>query len=87
MRFLVDAQLPPALATWLNGQGHLATHVFGLEFVSAGDRTILEKGDRDRCSHRDERRRLCRSEESGEGRSELASAGQSSLNCPASQGE
>lgn len=30
MRFLVDAQLPPALARWLVGQGHLATQDEGL---------------------------------------------------------
>jgi len=28
MRFLVDAQLPPALARWLLQQGHEAEHVF-----------------------------------------------------------
>ena len=28
MRFLVDAQLPPALARWLQGQGHEAEHIF-----------------------------------------------------------
>ena len=27
MRFLVDAQLPPALARWLTGEGHWAEHV------------------------------------------------------------
>ena len=27
MRFLVDAQLPPALARWLTGAGHEAEHV------------------------------------------------------------
>jgi len=27
MQFLVDAQLPPALARWLVGHGHDATHV------------------------------------------------------------
>jgi len=26
MRFLVDAQLPPALARWLAAQGHEAEH-------------------------------------------------------------
>lgn len=28
MRFLVDAQLPPALAEWLKGKGFEAEHVF-----------------------------------------------------------
>jgi predicted nuclease of predicted toxin-antitoxin system len=27
MRFLVDAQLPPALARWMTAQGHTAEHV------------------------------------------------------------
>jgi len=27
MRFLVDAQLPPALARWIESQGHSAEHV------------------------------------------------------------
>ena len=27
MRFLVDAQLPPALAHWIADQGHVAEHV------------------------------------------------------------
>lgn len=27
-RFLIDAQLPPALARWLAAQGHPAEHVF-----------------------------------------------------------
>jgi predicted nuclease of predicted toxin-antitoxin system len=40
MRFLVDAQLPPALARWLSDQGHQAEHVFDLGFVQASDREI-----------------------------------------------
>jgi predicted nuclease of predicted toxin-antitoxin system len=31
MRFLVDAQLPPALANWLAAQGHDAAHVADLD--------------------------------------------------------
>ncbi len=40
MRFLVDANLPPALARWIVSQGHEAHHVsdFGLEAMS--DRAI-----------------------------------------------
>jgi predicted nuclease of predicted toxin-antitoxin system len=36
MRFLVDAQLPPALARWLTEKGHQADHVMdhGLQAVS-----------------------------------------------------
>ena len=39
MRFLVDAQLPPALARWLAQQGHTAEHVrdVGLESSSDSD--------------------------------------------------
>ena len=40
MRFLVDAQLPPALARWLAEQGHVAEHVFDLGMASADDRLI-----------------------------------------------
>jgi len=38
MHFSVDAQLPPALAKWLVGQGHVASHVLdlGLERADAG---------------------------------------------------
>lgn len=40
MKFLVDANLPPALARWLASQGHEAHHVedFGIEAMS--DRAI-----------------------------------------------
>jgi predicted nuclease of predicted toxin-antitoxin system len=40
VRFLVDANLPPALARWLTDEGHEAHHVsaFGLE--GAQDRDI-----------------------------------------------
>lgn len=34
MNFLVDAQLPPALARWIAGQGHGAVHVFDLALHS-----------------------------------------------------
>jgi predicted nuclease of predicted toxin-antitoxin system len=36
-RFLVDAQLPPALAGWLVEQGHEAGHVFDAGLASADD--------------------------------------------------
>lgn len=42
MKFLVDAQLPPALARWIDGQGHLATHVFDIGFERAKDHPIWE---------------------------------------------
>ena len=48
MRFLVDAQLPPALARWLNDMGHDAEHVSDIGMQSAPDRVIwnyaLSKG-------------------------------------------
>ena len=40
MRFIVDAQLPPALARWLASQGCDAAHVFDLQMGSATDREI-----------------------------------------------
>jgi len=40
LRFLIDAQLPPALARWLVSRGHEAEHVFDRELTSADDRTI-----------------------------------------------
>jgi predicted nuclease of predicted toxin-antitoxin system len=42
MRFLVDAQLPPALARWIEGQGFVAEHVFDSLGVNAADRTIWD---------------------------------------------
>jgi predicted nuclease of predicted toxin-antitoxin system len=40
VRFLVDAQLPPALARWLAERGYTAEHVFDLGMAGAGDRDI-----------------------------------------------
>jgi predicted nuclease of predicted toxin-antitoxin system len=40
MRFLVDAQLPPALARWLSAQGYIEDHVKDLGLTGATDRTI-----------------------------------------------
>jgi predicted nuclease of predicted toxin-antitoxin system len=40
MHFLVDAQLPPALAKWFVGQGHAGTHVTDLGLERANDRLI-----------------------------------------------
>ena len=42
MRFLVDAQLPPALARWLNDMGHDAEHVSDIGMQSAPDRVIWD---------------------------------------------
>ena len=40
MKFLVDAQLPPALATWLTQQGHTAQHVDDVGLRDADDIAI-----------------------------------------------
>jgi predicted nuclease of predicted toxin-antitoxin system len=42
MRFLVDAQLPPALARWLVARGYEASHVSDHSLQSAADRHIWE---------------------------------------------
>lgn len=43
MNFLVDSQLPPALARWIAAQGHQATHVFELGLAAADDAVIWEQ--------------------------------------------
>ncbi len=40
MRWLVDAQLPPALARWLSSQGQAAEHVADVGFLQASDERI-----------------------------------------------
>jgi predicted nuclease of predicted toxin-antitoxin system len=40
MRFLVDAQLPPALADWLRQHGQEAEHVFDRGLTNADDPVI-----------------------------------------------
>ena len=42
MRFLVDDQLPIALARWLTAQGHEASHVFEIGLTGATDRVLWE---------------------------------------------
>lgn len=42
MRFLVDAQLPPALARWLVEQGHEASHVMDRGLGEASDSRVWE---------------------------------------------
>ncbi len=42
MRFLVDAQLPSALARWLASQGHEAEHVADRQLDTASDTAIWE---------------------------------------------
>jgi predicted nuclease of predicted toxin-antitoxin system len=43
MRFIVDAQVPPALARWLMARGYEATHVASLGLQSASDSAIWER--------------------------------------------
>jgi predicted nuclease of predicted toxin-antitoxin system len=43
VRFLVDAQLPPALARHLVALGHEATHAADAGLLKAGDREIWER--------------------------------------------
>ena len=45
MRFIVDAQLPPALAAWLIAQGHEAVHVFDLNLTHADDAVIWQRAE------------------------------------------
>ncbi len=42
MRFLVDAQLPPALARWLVAAGHQAEHVVDRGMQAASDTAIWD---------------------------------------------
>jgi predicted nuclease of predicted toxin-antitoxin system len=42
MRFIVDAQLPPALARWLAANGHEAAHVADSNMASASDKAISD---------------------------------------------
>lgn len=43
MRFVVDAQRPPALARWLEAQGHEAEHVADVKLAAAPDTAIWER--------------------------------------------
>jgi predicted nuclease of predicted toxin-antitoxin system len=42
MRFIVDEQLPPRVADWLQGKGHEANHIKSIEPGPASDRKIVE---------------------------------------------
>lgn len=42
MKFLVDAQLPPALARWISARGHNALHVFDIGLQTADDPVVWE---------------------------------------------
>ena len=43
MRFIVDAQLPPALARWLTAQGYEAEQVFDVGLAEAPDAVIWRR--------------------------------------------
>lgn len=45
MKFLVDAQLPPALAEWLRKRGHEAEHVADIGMVDASDAAIADRSE------------------------------------------
>ena len=46
-RFLVDNQLPAALARWLEGKGVAAEHVLALELAQSRDEIIWARAARD----------------------------------------
>lgn len=43
MRFLIDAQLPPALCGWFEARGHEAVHVSAIGMVGASDTEIAAR--------------------------------------------
>lgn len=47
MKFLVDAQLPPALARWIASQGHHAVHIFDLGLHTADDPVVWRCAEAD----------------------------------------
>ncbi len=46
-RFLVDNQLPAALARWLEDQGCQADHVLALQLAQSHDKILWERAARD----------------------------------------
>jgi predicted nuclease of predicted toxin-antitoxin system len=49
LNFLIDSQLSPALARWIAGQGHRATHVTELGMGSAEDGIIWESARKEQA--------------------------------------
>ncbi len=47
MKFLIDAQLPPALADWLRARGHEADHILDLAGLAVDDAAIWDLARRD----------------------------------------
>ena len=49
MKFLIDAQLPPALCQWLQARGHEAVHVIEIGLGGASDEAIAERAVADQA--------------------------------------
>jgi predicted nuclease of predicted toxin-antitoxin system len=47
VNFLIDSQLPPALAKWLSAQGHQATHVADLGLLADDDSKIWQHAQKE----------------------------------------
>lgn len=47
MKFLIDAQLPPALCRWLRDRGHEAVHVSEIDMIAASDVAIAARAEAD----------------------------------------
>lgn len=47
MKFLIDAQLPPALCGWLRERGHDAVHVSEIGMIAASDGEIAARAAAD----------------------------------------
>ena len=45
MKFLIDAQLPPALCRWLHDRGHEAVHVSEIGMLAASDAAIADRAE------------------------------------------
>ncbi len=50
MRFIVDAQLPPALARALTAAGFAAAHVADIGLLTASDRAIRDRAAKERAA-------------------------------------
>jgi len=47
VKFLIDAQLPPALATWLSARGHQASHIIEIAGSGVTDAAIRDMARRE----------------------------------------
>jgi predicted nuclease of predicted toxin-antitoxin system len=47
VKFLIDAQLPPSLASWIAARGHEADHVMSLGLLAASDAEIAARAEAD----------------------------------------